>query len=60
MICVADAHERRDIATVDIPNAFVQTDLSLKDKDGELERVIMKIRGKLAEILLETEPEVYK
>ena len=38
--CVIDAKENRDAATVDVPNAFIQTDLT-----GET--VIMKIKGEL-------------
>ena len=52
---VIEALERRDVATCDIPNAFVQTDLDERDKDGQ--RTIMKIRGPLVEILCEMEPE---
>ena len=49
-----DAKENRDVAIVDIPNAFVQTDM----EDGE--RVVMKLRGKLAELLVKVAPEVYR
>ena len=48
---VIDAKEGRDVATCDIPNAFVQTDLSDTDKDGD--KTIMKIRGILVDILCE-------
>ena len=41
-----DAEENRHVATLDIPNAFIQTEM--EDKE---EKVIMKIRGKLVEIL---------
>jgi hypothetical protein len=40
--------------TLDIPNAFVQTEISL---DGD--KIIMKIRGQLVDILLELCPGVY-
>ena len=50
---VIDAKEGREVAVVDIPNAFVQTEM-------EGERVVMKMRGKLAELLLEVAPEVYR
>ena len=53
LTCVIDAKESREVAVVDIPNAFVQTDM-----DGE-QRVIMKMRGKLAELLVKVAPEVY-
>jgi hypothetical protein len=50
-----EADKNRDIMTVDIPNAFVQTEIENKD-----ERVMMKIKGQLAEILVKIEPEVYE
>ena len=50
---VIDAKEGRDVAIIDIPNAFVQTEM-------EGERVVMKMRGKLAELLVEIAPEVYR
>ena len=34
LTCVIDAYEEREVATVDILNAFVQTDLDLRNKDG--------------------------
>ena len=46
---VVEAKQRRDAITLDIPNAFVQTDVP--DKDGE--KIIIKIRGSLVDILLE-------
>ena len=52
-----EAHEGRDVATCDIPNAFVQTELDSQDKDGN--RTIMKIRGVLVDILCEMD-ESYK
>ena len=51
---VIEAEEERDVATCDIPNAFVQTDVERVDKDGN--RTIMKIRGVLVDILCEIEP----
>jgi hypothetical protein len=45
---VIDAEEHRDVITCDIPNAFIQTDM-----DMGKERVIMKIRGELVDILCE-------
>ena len=57
MTAAIEAHEDRDVATCDIPNAFIQTEQTEYDKDGQ--RYIMKIRGKLAELLVEMEPEVY-
>lgn len=48
LTAVIDAEEKRDVATCDIPNAFIQTDL-----DETNERIIMKIRGVLVDILCE-------
>jgi Reverse transcriptase (RNA-dependent DNA polymerase) len=50
-----DAKENRDVMSADIPNAFVQTDM---EKIGD-EKVIMKIRGALVEMLVSLDPELY-
>ena len=54
LTAIIEAEEGRDVATCDIPNAFVQTDVERVDKDGN--RTIMKIRGALVDILCEMEP----
>jgi len=46
-----DALEKRDVATVDIPGAFMQADM-VRD-------VHMKLEGKIADLLSELEPELY-
>jgi hypothetical protein len=51
---VIEAEEGRDVATCDIPNAFIQTEVPKSDKDGN--RTIMKIRGILVKILCTLEP----
>ena len=51
LTCVIDAYEKRDVAVVDIPNAFIQT-----KHEGKV--VHMKVRGQLATILCSTAPEV--
>jgi hypothetical protein len=51
-----DAKEGRDVMTADIPNAFVQTDIE-DQKEGE--RIIMKIRGILVDMLVELDPDLY-
>ncbi|KAG7373146.1 reverse transcriptase RNA-dependent DNA polymerase [Nitzschia inconspicua] len=53
-----EAYERRDVGTCDIPNAFVQTNLDERDKDGN--RTIMKLDGPLVEILCEIDPRYHK
>ena len=50
-----DAHEGRDNMTADIPNAFIQVPMLEKD-----EKVIMKITGKLVDILVNMHPEEYE
>ena len=50
-----EAKHNRDIMTIDMPNAFVQTDVP----EG-IERIIMKIRGRLVDILLEINEDKYK
>ena len=53
--CIIDAQEGRDVAVVDIPNAFIQTRI-----EQEKDMAIIKIRGVLVDILVEIAPEVYK
>ena len=54
MTSVIDAKEGRDVATVDIPNAFIQTEIP---QEGE--RTILKIRGKLVDMLIAIDPGTY-
>ena len=51
------AKEERDVMSVDVPNAFIQTKI-LEIEDGE-EGVIMNITGVLMGLLVEMAPEVY-
>ena len=51
---VIEAMEGRDVATCDIPNAFIQTDVEEVDTEGN--RTIMLIRGVLVDILCEMDP----
>jgi Reverse transcriptase (RNA-dependent DNA polymerase) len=50
-----DAYEERDVMLADIPNAFVQTDMETADDS----RVIMKIRGKLVDMLVSLDAVLY-
>ena len=50
--CVIDAKERRDVATVDIPGAFMQGDQD--------ETVHMHLEGTLAELLTKCDPKLYR
>ncbi len=56
LTCVIDAQEERDVAVVDIPNAFNQTVVSEEDAEH---RVVVCIRGPLFDILVSMAPEVY-
>ena len=47
--------EKRDVAILDIPNAFVQTVVEEKSK-----RFIIRIRGMLVDMLLKIAPDVYQ
>jgi hypothetical protein len=53
--CIKDTEEHRDVAVVDIPNAFVQTRV-----ENEKDMDFIKIRGILMDILVEIAPEAYK
>ena len=53
LTCTIEAKEEREVAVVDVPNAFIQTEY-------EGEKVHIKVKGKLAEILLAAAPETYK
>ena len=52
---VIDAKQGRDVMTADVPNAFVQCRVT--EINGE--RIVMKIRGDLVDILLELDPTLY-
>ncbi len=56
LTCVIDVQEDRDIAVVDMPNAFVQTVVDEEDADHS---VIVLIRGPLVDILVSIVPDVY-
>jgi hypothetical protein len=52
MTCLIDAIERRDVATLDIPGAFMQSEM-----EG---LVIMKLEGVMAGVILKIDPAKYK
>ena len=56
LTAVVDAKEERDVATVDIPNAFVQTVISDTEKDY---RVMVRLCGTIVDILCDIAPDVY-
>ena len=51
---IVDANERRDVAVIDIPNAFIQTRV-----DDPKDRVIIRIRGVVVDWLVKAAPGVY-
>ncbi|CAJ1945852.1 unnamed protein product [Cylindrotheca closterium] len=56
--CVIDAHKGRDIMTMDVPNAFIQTYMP-EAKEGE-DRIYMKITAMMVQILIDMAPEYRK
>ena len=54
LTCVVDANKNRDVAIVDIPNAFVQTIV-----EDEKDKVLICIHGPLVDILVSIAPSVY-
>ena len=50
-----DEKEGRDVAIIDIPNDFVTTRI-----EDEYDIVTVRLRGKLAELMVATAPEIYK
>jgi hypothetical protein len=52
---IIDAIEEREVAIIDVPNAFIQTVI-----EDEKNRVIIHIRGMLIDMLVRITPDVYK
>ena len=52
---MVDAAEEREVAVIDVPNAFIQTVV-----EDQTKRVIIRIRGMLVDMLVKIAPEVYK
>ena len=50
--CMIDAKEWRDVATADIPGAFMQTDME--------DTIHMMLEGKMAELLVKIDPKLYQ
>ena len=53
--CMIDAHERRDVATADIPGAFLQTKWPKEEKD-----VHVMLDGEMAMLLAKIDPPTYQ
>jgi hypothetical protein len=54
LTAIIDAHEGRDVAVINIPNAFVQTRL-----EDDADKAIMRLRGKLVVLMVKVAPEIY-
>ena len=52
--CIIDAEEERDVAVIDIPNAFIQTRV-----ENEKDVVYIRVRVVLVDLLIEIAPDVY-
>ena len=57
MSSMIDAHEGRHTMTLDIPNAFIQTEHPERDKDGC--RFVMRMTGPMVDMMVSVAPEVY-
>jgi hypothetical protein len=55
MTCVIDAYEGRDVATLDIPGAFLQTRMPPTE-----DKVHVVLDGRMAELLAKISPETYQ
>jgi hypothetical protein len=54
LTCMIDAKENQDVATIDIPNAFIQTVV-----EDSKDRVIIRVQGLMVDTLEKIEPHVY-
>ena len=53
LTCAIGALEECDVATVDVPAAFMQTDMKVND-------VNMKFEGKMVHLLAQIDPDLYR
>ena len=56
---VVDAKEGHDMMSNDIPNAFIQAKVPAKEEGKPHEKIIMKITGRLVNVLVSIAPEIY-
>ena len=56
LTCAVDAWERRNVMSMDIPNAYIQTTITIKLKSNH---IIMKICGKLVDWFVELDQTSY-
>jgi hypothetical protein len=54
LTAVIDTEENREVATCDIPNAFIQTEV--EEHDSKSNWTILKIRGVLADLMCKISP----
>jgi hypothetical protein len=54
LMCIVDANKNRDVAVVDITNAFIQTIV-----EDEKDKALIHIRGLFVDILVSIAPSVY-
>ena len=55
LTCMIDAFEKQDVATVDIPGAFLQTKMPKDERD-----VHVILDGRMAELLAKISPSTYQ
>ncbi len=56
LTAIVNAKEKRDVATVDLPNAFCQTVITNADAEH---RIIVRLRGALVDMLVDIAPKTY-
>ena len=57
LTAAVDTYKEHDVMTVDVPNAYIQIVIPHLEKSKE--RIVMKINGKLIDMLVQLAPEVY-
>ncbi len=55
LTCIVDANKNRDVAIVDIPNAFIQTFV-----EDEKDKALVCMHGPLVDILVSIAPNLYR
>ncbi len=55
MACIIAAYERRDIANIDVPGAFLQTKMQEFEKD-----IHVVLEEHMTELLAQISPEIYQ
>ena len=55
LMSVINATEQHDVASIDIPNAYTQTQITDPN-----DKAIVRLRGKLADLIVQVAPEIYR